>query len=120
MPKPPENRPSPPPSTARLSGRAWWLGGVLAFAGAMAATVPTLGDIGLTWDEPSYRTSQLVSAHWWEGLIHARSRSDLDDLLSPEALLYYWPYARFGYNFPPPLAGQLNLLTHAIFGGLMK
>ncbi len=41
-------------------------------------------------------------------------------LLSPEALLYYWPYARFGYNFHPPLAGQLNLLTHALFGGFMK
>ena len=107
-------------SSAGLSGRAWWLGCALVFLGALLATVPTVGDIGLTWDEPSYRTSQLVSAHWWEGLAKARSRSDLDALLSPEALLYYWPYARFGYNFHPPLAGQLNLLTHAIFGGFMK
>ena len=109
-----------PSDSIGLTGRAWWLGCVLAFAGALAATAPTAGDIGLTWDEPSYRTSQLVSAHWWEGLFRARSRSDLDALLSPEALLYYWPYARYGYNFHPPLAGQLNLLTHALFGHWMK
>jgi 4-amino-4-deoxy-L-arabinose transferase-like glycosyltransferase len=103
-----------------LAGRGWWLGCALVLIGALLATVPTVGDIGLTWDEPSYRTSQLVSAHWWEGLSKARSRADLDALLTPEALLYYWPYARFGYNFHPPLAGQLNLLTHALFGGWMK
>ena len=110
----------PPEASPGLSGRSWWLGCALAFLGALLATVPTVGDIGLTWDEPSYRTSQIVSAHWWEGLAKARSRADLDALLSPEALLYYWPYARYGYNFHPPLAGQLNLLTHAIFGGFMK
>ena len=103
-----------------LSGRAWWLGCALVLLGALLATVPTVGDIGLTWDEPSYRTSQLVSAQWWEGLSQARSRADLDALLSADALLYYWPYGRYGYNFHPPLAGQLNLLTHAIFGGWMK
>ena len=27
----------------------------------------------------------------------------------PQALLYYWPYGRYGINFHPPLAGQLNL-----------
>ena len=110
----------PPGASPGLSGRSWWLGCALAFLGALLATVPTVGDIGLTWDEPSYRTSQIVSAHWWEGLAKARSRADLDALLSPEALLYYWPYARYGYNFHPPLAGQLNLLTHAIFGGFMR
>ena len=110
----------PPGASLGLSGRSWWLGCALVFLGALLATVPTVGDIGLTWDEPSYRTSQLVSAHWWEGLPKARSRADLDAFLSPEALLYYWPYGRYGYNFHPPLAGQLNLLTHAIFGGFMK
>ena len=54
------------------------------------------------------------------GWLSARSRADLDALLSPEALLYYWPYARFGYNFHPPLAGQLDLLTYALFGGWVK
>src|SRR4051794_12772322 len=107
-------------TSSGLSGRAWWLATALAFALALVATVPTTGDIGLTWDEPSYRTSQPVSAQWWEGLAKARSRPEFDALLSPEALLYYWPYARFGYNFHPPLAGQLDLLTHAIFGRWMK
>ncbi len=41
-------------------------------------------------------------------------------LVDPAALLYYWPYARFGINFHPPLAGQLNLATHALFGGWVK
>ena len=103
-----------------LAGRGWWLGCALVFAGALAATVPTTGDIGLTWDEPAYRTSQLVSAHWWGRLAEARSRADLDAILTSDALLYYWPYGRYGYNFHPPLAGQLNLLTHTIFGRWMK
>ena len=107
-----------PPSG--LVGRRWRLGCALAFAIALTATVATLGDIGLTWDEPYYRTSQLISGQWWEALAKARSRADLDALLTPEALLYYWPYGRFGYNFHPPLAGQLSLLTHAVFGGWMK
>jgi hypothetical protein len=82
----------------------------------LLATVPTTGDIGLTWDEPSYRTSQVISAQWWEALSRARSLADLRALVEPDALLVYWPYARSGYNFHPPLAGQLDLLTHALFG----
>ena len=38
----------------------------------------------------------------------------------PITLLYYWPYGRHGINFHPPLAGQLNLATYAIFGHWMK
>src|SRR4051812_50189827 len=41
-------------------------------------------------------------------------------LVEPDALLYYWPYGRYGINFHPPLAGQLDLLTHALFGGWVK
>jgi 4-amino-4-deoxy-L-arabinose transferase-like glycosyltransferase len=113
-PETPNQRPS------KLEGRAWWLGCLIVLAIALLATVPTVGDIGLTWDEPSYRTSQLVSSQWWTGMASARSRSQFEALLTPDALLFYWPYARFGYNFHPPLAGQLNLLTHALFGGFMK
>ena len=82
--------------------------------------MPTTGDFGLTWDEPAYRYSQIISAHWWEQLWHARSWNDIAALLEPDALLYYWPYARSGINFHPPLAGQLNLATHALFGSWMK
>jgi hypothetical protein len=119
MPTLPEEYPTTNPP-AKLEGRAWWLGCSLVLLIALLATVPTVGDIGLTWDEPSYRTSQLVSAQWWEGMAKARTRSDFETLLSPEALLFYWPYGRYGYNFHPPLAGQLNLLTHAVFGSFMK
>lgn len=92
----------------------------IVFAAAMAATVPSLGDLGLTWDEPAYRYSQIVSAQWWEGLARSRSVEELGSLLTADALLYYWPYARHGINFHPPLAGQLNLLTFELFGGWMK
>ena len=81
----------------------------------MAALVPTTGDIGLTWDEPSYRYSQVMSAQWWGRLF--RNPAD-PDLFTADALLYYWPYGRFGINFHPPLAGQLNLLTYELFGRL--
>ncbi len=41
-------------------------------------------------------------------------------LLDSDALLYYWPYARHGINFHPPLAGQLNLATYGLMGGVWK
>ena len=87
---------------------------------ALAATVPTTGDFGLTWDEPAYRYSQQMSAQWWERLAQARTRADVAALLEPNTLLYYWPYGRFGRNFHPPLAGQANLLTHTLFGRWMR
>jgi 4-amino-4-deoxy-L-arabinose transferase-like glycosyltransferase len=90
------------------------------FLVALIALVPTTGDIGLTWDEPSYRYSQVVSEQWWGRLVHARSIDEFQQLFDPTTLLYYWPYGRFGINFHPPLAGQLNLLTYEIFGGFMK
>ena len=43
-----------------------WLATAIVFAVALAALVPTTGDFGLTWDEPAYRYSQVVSAQWWE------------------------------------------------------
>lgn len=104
----------------RLTGRRWWLACGAVLAVVLLATVPTTGDIGLTWDEPAYRYSQQLSAQWWGRLAQARDRAALAELLDPDALLYYWPYGRYGINFHPPLAGQLNLLTHAVFGRWMK
>ena len=106
-------------SDRSASGR-WRLGTLLVFVVALVALVPTTGDIGLTWDEPAYRYSQVMSAQWWDQLAHARSWGEVRGLLDPETLLYYWPYARFGINFHPPLAGQLNLAAHALFGSWMK
>ena len=103
-----------------LSGRSWWLALASTFLVALAATVPTAGDIGLTWDEPAYRYSQMVSAHWWKHLAACRSWADVHRLLDPDSLLYYWPYGRNGINLHPPLGGQLCLLTHAVFGHLVK
>ncbi len=87
---------------------------------ALAALIPTVGDFGLTWDEPAYRYSQMMSAQWWEQLAQVRLRQDLAELLDPRALVFFWPYGRHGINFHPPLAGQLNLAAYAAFGHWMK
>ena len=89
------------------------------FAGALIVLVPTVGDFGMTWDEPAYRYSQVMSAQWWELLGRARSSDDVRDVFDSTTLLYYWPYARHGINFHPPLAGQLNLAAYAAFGRWM-
>jgi Dolichyl-phosphate-mannose-protein mannosyltransferase len=96
------------------------LGSFVILVLALAALVPTVGDFGLTWDEPAYRYSQLMSAQWWEHLGKARSWNDLRDLFDPLTLIYYWPYGRYGVNFHPPLAGQANLAAYAVFGHWMK
>lgn len=104
----------------RLAGRRWWAATGLVLVLALAAAVPTTGDLGLTWDEPAYRFSQLRSAQWWSRLSRARRAEEVRALVEPDALLFYWPYARHGINFHPPLAGQLNLFTHAVFGAWMR
>ena len=87
---------------------------------ALVALAPTVGDFGLTWDEPAYRYSQIFSAQWWDQVGKIHSWRDVREVLDPLNLLYYWPYARHGVNFHPPLAGQLNLTTYAVFGHWMK
>ncbi len=110
-----------PKSGQEVMGRRWRGAALIAvLALVLAASLPTTGDIGLTWDEPAYRYSQLVSAQWWERLAGARSWSEVSALLAPDALLYYWPYGRHGINFHPPLAGQLDLLTYTLFGPWVK
>jgi 4-amino-4-deoxy-L-arabinose transferase-like glycosyltransferase len=103
-----------------MSARRWWIACAAVFAGSLVALVPTTGDFGLTYDEPAYRYSQMVSQQWWDGLAASRSWSEAQEYLSPDALLYYWQYGRHGINFHPPLAGQMNLLTYRLFGGIMK
>ena len=62
-------------ATQERARNPWWLRiGTLAALGlALAAIVPTVGDFGLTWDEPAYRYSQLLSVQWWEQLRDAPS-----------------------------------------------
>ena len=108
------------PVANRLAPGSSKLMSLLVFLVALVALVPTTGDIGMTWDEPAYRYSQVMSAQWWDQLAHARSWDEVRGLLDSDTLLYYWPYARFGINFHPPLAGQLNLATYALFGSWMK
>src|SRR4051812_26105776 len=57
---------------AGLKGWGGWVAWGVTLALTLAATVPTTGDIGLTWGEPAYRFSQLRSAQWWERLASAR------------------------------------------------
>jgi len=114
----PETETSPPGGAPKI--HRGWLATALVFLIALAALVPTVGDFGLTWDEPAYRHSQVMSSQWWEQWGKFRSWSDAQKLFDADALLYYWPYARFGVNFHPPLAGQLSLAGHAVFGHWMK
>src|SRR3954469_13543119 len=107
-------------STDGLTGRRWWFSCGVVLALVLLATVPTTGDIGLTWDEPAYRYSQVLSAQWWERWTRVRSWADVRDQLDPDTLRSYWPYGRHGITFHPPLAGQLNLATHALFGSWVK
>jgi hypothetical protein len=103
-----------------LTDRRRWIACAAVFLGSLAVLVPSLADFGLTYDEPAYRYSQETSIQWWEQLARVRSAADLGRVLDPDALLYHWPYARHGINFHPPLAGQLNLLTHALTGSFLK
>jgi hypothetical protein len=87
----------------------------LVFVLALGALLATLGDFGLTWDEPAYFLCQMRTVAWWRHLAAARSQAELRALVEPNLLLEAWPYGRYGLCFHPPLAGQLSTLTHAIF-----
>ena len=57
-----------------------------------------MGDFGLTFDEPAYRYSQMVSAQWWERL----AKGEVAAAMEPDALLFYWPYAATGSTSTRP------------------
>lgn len=101
------------------TGPGWARSVALVGLVALLLIVPTTGDFGLTWDEPAYRYSQILSGQWWERLVRVRSAEEFRALVDPQTLLFYWPYGRHGFNFHPPLAGQLNLLTYEVFGGFV-
>jgi hypothetical protein len=105
-------------STPTFSLRLW-LGTAATFIAALVPLVATLGDPGITWDEPVYRESQRLQAEWFALLAGARSWDDLGGVLSREATHDLWMSARYGLNFHPPLAGMLANFTHLAFGGWM-
>ena len=111
-----EPSPSAPADVSILPRKKLWPASLVILAATLAALSSTIGDLGLTWDEPAYRYSQLMSEQWWEQLAGSRSWHQVEDLFDPDSLLYYWPYGRHGINFHPPWAGQLNLATYALFG----
>ena len=85
---------------------------------------PTTGDIGLTWDEPAYRFSQLRSEQWWGRLIGAvRSATALEAECPvgprrPALLLDVRPPRD---QLPPAARRSVcDVLTHAVFGHWMK
>ncbi len=110
------------PADERRIRPAWSIAmqSLLVMAIALCALVPAVGDFGFTWDEPAYRYSQVMSAQWWAQWAQVRTWREIEELMDPLALLYYWPYGRFGINFHPPLAGQLNLASYAVFGHWMN
>ena len=113
----PEVQPAHPEPVAR-SRFTWGRSSLLVAGVSLFILCVTAGDIGLTWDEPAYRFSQLMSVQWWHRLFQVQSFQELATLLTPDALHYYWPYGHFGVNFHPPLSGQLSLLTNGLFGWL--
>ncbi len=71
------NQPRRPESNDRRPavGRSWLLA-LGVFSVSLGALAPTVGDFGLTWDEPAYRYSQIMSQQWWEQLANVRSSKD--------------------------------------------
>jgi len=107
----------PLPEYVDTGRRGIWMGCLAVAIVSLAVLLPTAGDFGLTWDEPAYRYSQLLSAQWWERFFAVRSWADFQSLIDPDTLHYFWPYGHFGINFHPTLSGQLSLLTNGLFGG---
>ena len=112
MPALPDEEREPSRETTNCSRQFWWLALAGTFAVALTATVPTAGDIGLTWDEPAYRYSQMVSAQWWEQLGKSRSPADLQRVLDPEASALLLA-VRSQWHQSAPAAGRAVVATYA-------
>ena len=104
-----------------LTGWRWWLACGLVLAASPRGDGahggrhrPDLGRAGLSL-QPAPLGTVVGAARPGH-----RSAANVPSCVDPDALLFYWPYGRHGINFHPPLAGQLSLLTHAVFGRWMK
>ncbi len=102
------------------SPRRWlWGGAVAVFVTVAALVAATANDLGMTWDEPAYRHSQIGMERWFRRLVACRSVEEAKPLFEQRALLDAWDYNRYGPNFHPPLSGVLASLSRAAFGGVL-
>ncbi len=107
--------------SSRLTGARWWWASGAVLIAALAATLPTTGDLGLTWDEPAYRYSQIMSAAMVGAVGGGCGREEISrPSWIPMPYFTTGPMAGTGSTSHPPLAGQLNLATHAVFGRWVK
>lgn len=95
------------PGSART---ARWLGAALALV-SVAAGLPGLNEIGVTWDEPRYFQS-VERIQDWTALA---ASGELSAALDPEAIHAAWDSDRY-YNPHPPAYKEAMALTDALFG----
>lgn len=93
--------------------RAVTLGAALAVV-ALAAGLPGLAEIGVTWDEPRYFQSVERIQEWTARVASGEWR----DALSAEAIEAAWDTDRY-YNPHPPAYKAAMAVTDALFGDLL-
>ena len=86
--------------------------GVLFGLVAIAAGLPGLNEIGVTWDEPRYFESVERIQAWTARAVSSEWR----EALSPPAIRAAWDADRY-YNPHPPAYKAAMAVTDAVFGG---
>lgn len=89
---------------------AVWLGAVLALV-SIAAGLPGLNEVGVTWDEPRYFQS-VERIQSWTALA---ATGDVSAAMEPDAIRAAWDSDRY-YNPHPPAYKAAMALTDALFG----
>ena len=95
----------------RAGRRATWLGAAFAVV-ALAAGLPGLNELGVTWDEPRYFESVEGIQAWTVRAVSGEWR----EALSPSAIRAAWDGDRY-YNPHPPAYKAAMAVTDAVFGG---
>lgn len=91
--------------------RGIWLAVALSVV-AVAAGLPGLSELGVTWDEPRYFQSVERMQEWTA----RAARGELGEVLAPESIRAAWDVDRF-FNPHPPAYKIGMALTEAVFGG---
>lgn len=84
------------------------------FGFAAVVVCGTAAGPGVTWDEPTHRTSQNGIRQWFLEIGGGDA-----SMLRKASIDQYWDCNRFGANFHPPMAGYLNLASFAAFGSFL-